>query len=158
MAEDTQRRLDRINRMVTNSMTKFNKALEEFTEHIAPEMLVTFQKRIVLELLRRVVLKTPVDTGRARGNWQVEVGTPPSGVLERDAKGEDAEASDVSTADAGRVIADALAKLGRLGFGEVVWVANNLEYVIFLEEGSSDQAPAGMLRVSLEEMREIKRL
>lgn len=158
MAENTEQRLARINRAITDSVIDFNKILEEFTDKIAPEMFVTFQKRIVLELLRRVVLKTPVDTGRARGNWQIEVGSPPSGVLEVVAQGAEAEARDISSADAGRVIADALAKLGKLGFGEVVWVANNLDYVVFLEEGSSDQAPAGMMRVSLEEMREIREL
>lgn len=38
-------------------------------------------RAIVLEILRRLILKSPVKTGRFRGNWQVGIGHPESGVI-----------------------------------------------------------------------------
>ena len=142
MAETTQKRLDRVNRQIASSVKQFSSALEKAAENIIPSMLVELQTQLVLDLLRRVVLKTPVDTGRARGNWQVGIGEIPDGILDR-------------TADPQAIIAAAEKKLEQLGFGEIVWVANNLEYVTFLEDGSSQQAPAGMLRLSLAELETI---
>jgi hypothetical protein len=156
MAENTEQRLARVNNTVTSSVSVFNRLMiDSFS--IIKDDLVTLQKRIVLEVLRRVVLRTPVDTGRARGNWQIEVGSIPKGETGKLAKGEDAEAASIGSAQGGQVIADGLAKLKQLGFSEVVWIANNLEYVVFLEDGSSGQAEAGMLEITLLEVSETFR-
>jgi hypothetical protein len=132
MAENTEQRLARVNNTVTSSVSVFNRLMiDSFS--IIKDDLVTLQKRIVLEVLRRVVLRTPVDTGRARGNWQIEVGSIPKGETGKLAKGEDAEAASIG------------------------WIANNLEYVVFLEDGSSGQAEAGMLEITLLEVSETFR-
>ena len=34
-----------------------------------------FSKKVAGEMLQRVVVQTPVDTGQARGNWRVNVGS-----------------------------------------------------------------------------------
>ena len=39
--------------------------------------------------------------------------------------------------------------LSAVDAAQVVWLLNNVEYIQALEEGHSQQAPAGMLRVSL---------
>jgi hypothetical protein len=142
MAGDTNARIKKVNALVTSSVKEFSDAIEEFATQLVPESLILMQKKLVLDLLAGVVRKTPVDTGRARGNWQVEVGSVPQGVR-NDRDGESEEA----------IIQAASENLRSLGFAQVVWVANNLEYVVFLEDGSSEQAPAGMLRVTLEELR-----
>jgi len=113
---------------------------------LKPE-LISLQKQLVIELLRRVILKTPVDTGRARGNWQIGVGSIPKSKEDKQAQGDQAEA--------GEIVASALIKLKALGFGQIVWVSNNLDYILFLEDGGSTQAPEGMLKVSLLELEEI---
>lgn len=85
----------------------------------------------ILELFTLVIDATPVDTGRARGNWQTTVGQPAQGVVDR-------RGSSVA-------IAEVVANLGSLS--DVVFMVNNLPYIERLEyDGWSAQAPAGMMR------------
>lgn len=100
-------------------------------------------RKIALEALRRVTLKTPVDTGRARGNWFVQIG---------------AEGFEVSTAvdPTGAVtIARGSAVIGTYrevkGF-PMISIYNNLPYINRLEHGWSKQAPAGMVVVTVTEL------
>lgn len=140
--ENTEARLNRINKTLAKNVRHFSSMLEDVAKNIVPAELVNLQRQLVLDLLSRVVLKTPVDTGRARGNWQVEVGNLPAGVVE-------------TTQGPSEIIEAGMKKLASLGFGQIVWVANNLEYVTFLEDGSSAQAPRGMLSLSLAELETI---
>ena len=48
-----------------------------------------------------------------------------------------------------------LAILTGLPAFSVVWLSNNLDYILFLEEGSSRQAPQGMVAVTVQELREM---
>lgn len=89
-----------------------------------------------LALFREVIYRTPVDTGRLKGNWQTSVGTPANGVIDR---------KDPTGALA---FAEAAAQIG--GMGSVTYLANNLPYAHRIEyDGwSHTKAPEGMVRVS----------
>jgi hypothetical protein len=87
-------------------------------------------RAVKLELFRSVILDTPVDTGRARGNWQATLDSPAT---------EETENESMSVALAG-----VAANLGKVN--DVSFLANNLPYIEELEDGSSKQAPAGMVR------------
>jgi hypothetical protein len=109
------------------------------TEH---KMDLAVQK-IALELFSRVILKTPVDTGRARANWQVAIGAAPDGTLELEDK------SGTAT------ISAATASASGLRAGDVIFLVNNLPYIQRLEDGYSGQSPAGMVGLSIQEFRQI---
>ena len=100
-------------------------------------------RKISLEIFSRVILKSPVDTGRFRGNWQVAIGSVPSGTLELDDK---TGTATVSKADL---------KLVGAGAGDTIYLANNLPYAVRLEEGYSTQAPAGMVALTVQEFAAI---
>ena len=126
--------------MAVTNLQQFNRALRKASKQVPRSHLVIFQKKIAMEALRRVVMKTPVDTGRARGNWQVDINNVPGGVLETtDKSGGGTTASGVA----------AMATLPPFG---TVWIANNLPYIKALENGHSGQAPAGMVSVTLAEL------
>lgn len=97
--------------------------------------------KIRLELLTRIVNRTPVDTGRARGNWQVTSGSPATGFDDdkKDDKG-------------GATISDGFQKINNIPENEVVWITNNLPYINRLEEGWSGKSSEGMVKVSIEEV------
>ena len=95
-------------------------------------------RKIALDVFSEVILMTPVDTGRARGNWQVSIGTIPGGTLELDDK--------AGTATIGKVQAETLG----LKAGQTIYLVNNLEYISALEFGHSKQAPAGMVRLTVQ--------
>ena len=101
-------------------------------------------RRVSLEIFSRVILKSPVDTGRFRGNWQVAIGSIPSGTLELDDK---TGTATVSKADLKLVGAKA---------GDTIYLANNLPYAVRLEEGySKTQAPQGMVALTVQEFAAI---
>ena len=96
---------------------------------------------ICLDLLSGIVLNTPVDTGRARANWQTSIGAPKSTQLEATDK-----SGEATIANAQDDVANAA--------GNIFWITNNLPYIYRLEyEGWSQQAPRGMVRLSLDEAR-----
>ena len=111
-------------------------------------------RKIALEMFRRIILKSPVDTGRFRGNWQLAIGSVPEGTLELDDK--------TGTATIAKGAATAL------GFnaGETIFFANNLPYARRLEEGGypdgpkvengrSSQAPNGMVALTIQEFQSV---
>lgn len=92
---------------------------------------------ICSEATRRIITKTPVDTGRARGNWFASINDVHGGT------------------DEGRREGDAIIQgvsLAQKAGGKVFNLTNNLPYINKLEHGYSGQAPAGMVRVTAVEI------
>ena len=109
-------------------------------------------RKVCLDMFRRVVMKTPVDTGRARGNWMVGVNHIPMSA-----------GMGIDSAPMGRIIND----VQTAKFGDRVALANSVAYIGKLEYGGfpdppkksggktsggfSTQAPNGMVRTTIEE-------
>lgn len=100
-------------------------------------------RKIALDVFSEVILMTPVDTGRARGSWQVAIGTIPTGTVELD--------DPAGTATIGKVQAEVLG----LKAGQTIYLVSNLEYIQALEFGHSKQAPGGMIRLTVQRWRPI---
>ena len=85
--------------------------------------------RAGLEILSRVVLATPVESGRARGNWQTALGQIPGGDIER------TDPSGAATiSDGSRTI------MGAPTFPKI-HIANNLPYIGALNYGKPPGTP-----------------
>lgn len=98
-----------------------------------------FTKKVTGEVLQRVIIATPVDTGQARGNWRVSVGSPETSVIEAtDRSGQGAISKGLATIQSGG------------GIGKVVYISNNLRYISKLNSGWSMQAPANFVELSLQ--------
>ena len=124
---------------MTSNIRAFTADLRK-SQREAGELHLRFQKRIALEALGRVVQKTPVDTGRARGGWQAG---------ERDSEAETGRLDTLggATEAAGLSAINAVSE----PFGVIV-IFNNVRYIVFLEEGSSQQAPQGMVATTIREL------
>ena len=120
----------------------FDEALAAFGDKLLPAQVTALTAKVTLELLDRVVAKTPVDKGIARANWNVGIGK-----------------ADLSTADDdGRdPIAAGEAVLKKLPSYSPVVVSNNMQYIGALERGHSKQAPKGMLGSAIDEVAAIFR-
>ena len=118
----------------------FNSKINKFTKERVPEEVNLIKKKIGMQLLDRIVMMTPVLTGRARGNWQTSIDDPVSSVLDTTSK-----SGQTSINKGVRVIE-------RVTSGQSIWICNNLPYIMRLEHGWSQQAPAGMLSVALAEV------
>lgn len=125
------------------ALKKFNAEVAAFANTLMPQQFVAFHKKIALDALRSIVLRTPVDTGRARGNWQVTIDVPAEGVMD------EVDGGGMATVSKGT------GALGGLGPYRVVWLTNNVPYIGELEKGSSTQAPTGMVALTITEMRAV---
>lgn len=125
-----------------DSAARFNREVLEFGATLTPQLAVLLVKKVSLQVLTGVVLRTPVDTGRARGNWQLTLGEPAEKVIDRSDKNE-------NPMTVGQEMAKA-AQINKLGVD--VFITNNVEYILYLEEGTSKQAPSGMVALTLEEV------
>ena len=116
----------------------WSKSPKSFTKEVKDSHRLLCQK-LALDIDRRLVLKTPVDTGRARANWLASVGQPSSEVSGRE---------DPTGAAA---ISQAANEITRAQFFPVIYLNNNLPYIGALNAGSSQQAPAGFVEASINE-------
>lgn len=94
-------------------------------------------RKVVLTAHQSVVLATPVDTGRARGNWQVAVGAAPTTTTPL-----------LSPTGTEAIVSGARA-LAAYKDGDDVHIVNNLPYIGRLNAGSSAQAPAGFVEAAI---------
>ena len=126
-----------------SNVAKFNAELEAASKKIHGDFK-KFHRQVCLEVLKRIVLRTPVDTGRARGNWQTEIGRAASGVLSVD--GSEGNMADFA-------ISSGISKLANIPAFSVVHITNNVSYLYYLEYSRrSKQAPEGFLEITLSEL------
>jgi len=98
-------------------------------------------KKILIDLARAIIRSTPVDTGRAKGNWQYSAGSQIQEISLDDKSGNVATAKIIEQV--------ALISEGDLERGESFYIGNNLDYIEGLEYGDSKQSPQGMLRINV---------
>ena len=123
--------------MGTN-VEQFNAALDKATEKIKGD-IQKFIKLVCLETFKRFIMRTAVQTGRARGNWQVEINRAASGI--------------VNESLWSRVFEIGAAKLAKIPPFSVIHITNNVEYIYYLEYvRRSKQHPEGMLEITLTEL------
>lgn len=108
-------------------------------------------KSVVIQVGARLVQATPVDTGRARANWQVGNGGP---VFVRDSP---VDRLPLGSLPGIRTLGRWRQQLEGEVAGGVVYITNALPYARRLEYGYSKQAPSGMVRVTAVEFASIVR-
>lgn len=134
---------------ITLDVEGFRKWTEAAIKELKREDAKLFLRKMALDFVRRVSEKTPVDTGRARAGWQtllVDEGMTPQISGPNVKPGAVAEGLDEGSWREG----------GFFGGDQFIEVVNGVEYIISLEYGRSDQAPAGMMRVTFVELKQKK--
>lgn len=128
---------------------KFSQQLKRAKEEVLVDTDET-RKAVTIKLFNSVIRDTPVDTGRARGNWQCSNGTPKKSEINRSdqiaIKQPGGEAED-------EVINTVMPSIP----DSTVYLTNNLPYAEKLELGGSDQAPGGMVRKNMARIEQIIR-
>lgn len=96
-------------------------------------------RRTSLKVLNGVILGTPVDTGEARGGWQVSIATPILTESEAiDRAGGATISKGVSTIEAAKTIKY-----------PTIWIVNNVAHIVPLNEGTSTQSPAKFVETAV---------
>jgi len=134
---------------ITNSVRKFNRQMNKATKDLTEHDLVLFHKKVAFEALRGIVELTPVRTGRARANWQTTNRSPARGKTPYSKETEIPEGISEKAVLGQVLIAGSTAIAAIVPFS-VLWITNNLDYIIPLEYGSSLQNDReGMVRKTL---------
>lgn len=107
---------------VTSSPVIFSAALLKFGAD-AEKKHARLVKAVAMRGLKGVVMGTRVDTGRARGNWQVAEGEPPEGF--------DLELKDKP---GGATMSRGRGKIEEATGRAVIWIHNGVPYVKYLED------------------------
>lgn len=95
-------------------------------------------QKAVLAIDAALVLATPVDTGRARANWLPSINKPRTVKLKRGDK-----SGSGALAKAQRLVSE-------IQLGDTFYISNNLEYIGVLNDGHSQQAPAGFVEKAIQ--------
>lgn len=113
------------------SARQFAMEIDREFDLVVEKGLLQAVQTIALDLDGRIKEKTPVDTGAARASWHVSVGS--------------VEYRDVGDNSA----------IARMTEPDTVYITNAMEYASALENGHSQQAPQGMVALSIAEV-EVK--
>ena len=141
MAAHTQEwwrdRIRQLDSKVCNSGKELQETLTALVEAHAGLARAAIAAAIVREF-GEMIRQTPVDTGRARAGWSIGTEpsewTPPQGVWEEF----------ISHGFVDSAVAKGLTNKN-LGEADVIYICNNVQYIMALEAGWSKQAPQGFI-------------
>lgn len=129
--------------MATHDLAAFAKRMDELADRVernAPKAV----GKVVQAISRPLVMGTPVDTSRARMNWQAAIGAVPSGTLF--AYPDKPGSPEIGGTQA---IANLNAIARQYKGGSYIAIANNLPYIQKLNQGWSAQAPAAFVQMAV---------
>lgn len=112
----------------------FSKVVERRIDYV--------HRNLSIMLFTAIVYDTPVDTGLARGSWWPSKNAPIMGGAQR---------TDITGTE---VVRDIQEVCMSANVGEVLWLMNNVHYIIELEYGWSTQSPEGMVRINVARIRQ----
>jgi hypothetical protein len=113
------------------SVASFNVDLNKFAKSMDIE-LETVVRKLAFEVYKGVTQKTPVDTGRAKANWMLGYGSINSTITNN--------------------TTFTLVQPPKGSGKRPIYITNNLPYISKLENGSSKQAPNGMVNLTMNEV------
>lgn len=123
-----QKRIREINKELVSSSKDLQKALDEWAVLAKEDGLLAFLAALA-NCYSRLVMRTPVDTGRARAGWHIE----------GEVNEWKPEAGDYRSLVAERISKE-VGKLQSLSDADVIYVMSNIEYILPLEAGWSRQS------------------
>ena len=116
------------------NLKALNQAHKEFIKLSTDDIALSLEKT-AFTLFQSLQIGTPKDTSRAVNGWIVKIDTPqPSGW--KPPKGLS-------------IYFENSFPFGKINFDSMVWISNNVEYIIVLNKGHSQQAPYGFTNEAL---------
>lgn len=118
----------------------FGRDLELFAKKTNTNM-ITVVREFALAMGTSLIYKSPVDTGRFRGNWMWGLSVP------------NTRTDGPNDKSGGLALDRMISGAKNMALGQQVFITNSLPYAQRLEYGWSKQAPAGMVRLTVREYR-----
>jgi hypothetical protein len=128
---------------MSSNIREFEIGLNAFATKSVPSAVGDFRDAIALEALRGVVLLTPVDTGRLRGNWQTTISAPAEGEIDAIDK-----SGGPTIANGAAVIAGAKSRPF-----EPIWLHDGLDYAVFVNDGTPNVPAVHMVEQTVSRLK-----
>lgn len=127
----------------SNSLADFAQQMNRRADEVQRNT-TGLNRRVTLSIIEAIVRATPIDTGKAKINWQVGLNSPVQTII-------DAPSSPSTAAST----ANSSARTVMLEYNSLnhttVHITNNLPYIGRLNDGWSRQAPANFVERAIEE-------
>lgn len=120
---------------VSSNFKEFEKHLKRAIDKNGDKGAKNLLKQLTFLFLQLVIPRTPVDTGRARAGWYPAAQRLGLGTGNGNGEGS--------------------IEIKLEGKKKYIEITNRVNYIVYLEYGKSKQAPAGMARVSLHDVKTI---
>ena len=137
-------------------MSKFS---DQVNRRVNPK-IDALMRGLLLDLTERVVDGTPVDTGRARANWNVSINRPDTKTFSvKDTRTQEQKEAKqlvpkyVAKARRNEQRNSSRAERWNAHKGGPAYLANGLPYISRLEQGYSTQRPQGWVRIAINDLR-----
>lgn len=129
--------------MAFRNLKKFNAALVATAIAQKAKAKLAF-KKLILEVARRAINRTPIDTGRLRGGWQITLSP---------------EVTDNGRINKGRgdVTSEMVQAVQALDLGMKAYISNAVEYAGYVEKGTDRMEGRFMLALALQEVTQALR-
>lgn len=118
-----------------SSLAEFNRQLNAFQKRVEMAALEKL-KQAILAVVDEVVSRTPIDTSRARTNWQTTIGSPAAAEVPFTMGTKGSTASQAYQ----QAMASATAAAKSIKLGNRAYVTNCVPYIRDLNDGTSRQA------------------
>lgn len=120
--------------MITSNMNEFARNMKSLEGKFKTNSVREFRK-FVISISSSIIIGTPWDTGKARGNWQSSIDSPILSTIDRlDLSGKGVASQDVGTVSK------------QIMFNNMkFWLCNNLPYINRLNSGWSKKADPGYI-------------
>lgn len=104
------------------------------------QKILDIKRSVAFQCYSSIMELTPVDTGRARGNWNISTGNIDNSADEN-----------LFMQNGLKYTIDDI----KADNDQSIFISNNIEYIESLEYGHSKQAPQGMVRLTCSKMQEL---
>jgi hypothetical protein len=136
----------------------FELGLKKWSGEVVPERVGQYQRAVVLEALRGVVMMSPVDTGFFRSRWRVYsdgdvVASVLVDSLASAMRRHLGSSKNMAQITAMQVIGAAMDEIQKVRPFTLTGIVNDAPYADELEQGHSKQAPQGMVAVTAQRLR-----
>lgn len=130
------------------SLRNFGKRMKQLGANVeknADELV----RKVALAVDSTVVMATPVDEGRARSNWQVNLDAPATGVIDAYSPGKEGDTGGENAREAIEQGKEQIAQYKGGTPQAAIHITNNLPYIKRLNDGWSAQAPQGFVEKAI---------
>jgi hypothetical protein len=121
---------------MSDDIRSFELGLDRFVRQTVPQRVKDVRNALALEAHSGVINMTIYDTGRARANWQVTVGSPAEG-----------ETDDTDTGGAATIAKGAATIASATDPFAPIWLHNGLPYIRPMNDGTHNFVKVGAIRM-----------